>query len=102
MGGSGPSRGILKKTASNPQLVSNPVPNLNVVNIKKYLRDREIGIEGHDDGEEFLAERSGEDLLREPSPARSELSERSMVSEVSSIATKASQVHSKQVCLVLF
>ena len=78
--GGGPAKGILKKTSSNPNLAA--LDSLNVVDIRKYLKerdDRELrggdGGGGGDDG----AERE-----RADSPATSVLSEMTTATEPAS------------------
>ena len=78
--GGGPAKGILKKTSSNPNLAA--LDSLNVVDIRKYLKDRDDrelrggdGGGGGDDG----AERE-----RADSPATSVLSEMTTATEPAS------------------
>ena len=80
-GGGGPARGILKKTNSNPHLAT--LDSLNVVDIRKYLKDRDDrelltmprgDSSGDEDGMETrLAESPTQSLASERSFAASEM-----------------------------
>ena len=77
-GSGGPAKGILKKTSSNPNLAA--LDSLNVVDIRKYLKDRDDReLRGGDDGGDDGAERE-----RADSPATSVLSEMTTATEPAS------------------
>ena len=86
LNGGGPTKGILKKTNSNPHLAR--LDSLNVVDIRKYLRDR-------DAKEEQLMMMNVEDddddniETRTPSPTKSLASERSFASEMTTATEPA-------------
>ena len=86
-GGAGPAKGILKKTNSNPHLAT--LDSLNVVDIRKYLEDR--------DDREHLANSRGdgggggggdEVEMRAESPTKSIVSERSFAGSEMTTATE--------------
>ena len=82
-GGVGPAKGILKKTNSNPHLAT--LDSLNVVDIRKYLEDR--------DDREHLANSRGdgggdEVEMRAESPTKSIVSERSFAGSEMTTATE--------------
>ena len=80
-GGAGPAKGILKKTNSNPHLAT--LDSLNVVDIRKYLKDRE-NLTSRTEGR-----RDEVDLTRaEDSPTQSLLSERSFAASEMTTATE--------------
>ena len=77
-GGVGPAKGILKKTNSNPHLAT--LDSLNVIDIRKYLKDR--------DDRELNRGDSEEEMMRAESPAKSVVSERSFAASEMTTATE--------------
>ena len=81
-GGGGPAKGILKKTSSNPNLAA--LDSLNVVDIRKYLKDRDDReLQGGDGGGGWD---DGADRERADSPATSA----SVLSEMTTATEPAS------------
>ena len=74
----GPAKGILKKTNSNPHLAT--LDSLNVIDIRKYLKDR--------DDRELNRGDSEEEMMRAESPAKSVVSERSFAASEMTTATE--------------